>query len=162
MTQNERQNLVTSLNQLLADTAVFKQKVQAYHWTVRGLLFKELHEFFQEIYEEVEQAFDEIGEQVRVLDSDPNLQLSQYVRDSVIDEADPNGSPTAVEMIQTLHDDNERIIAVLKELERIANEAEAEAVLDFAVERHRQHDIYRYKLRSHIETNNDQPTTTTQ
>lgn len=168
MTEKERQDLITSLNQILADTAVLKQKVHAYHWTVRGLLFSQLHEFFMDIYEELEEAFDEIGEQVRILDEDPALQLSEYAGRSVIDEADPDANLSAVDMIQTLHDDNERIITVLKKAEEIANEADgapdsqgatAEAVLDFIVERHRQHDEYRYLLRSHIEQFNEQPTT---
>lgn len=156
MNNQDKQNLVQSLNQLLADTAVFKQKAQAYHWNVTGLLFGELHEQFGEIYEGLEEPFDDIAEQIRILGERPEVSLSGYAEGSFLEEPELP-PPSTAEMLQNLYEDNERIIAVLKEIERISNEAEgengaaAEDVLDFAVERHRQHDMYRFKLRSYID-----------
>jgi len=149
MTEQKKEDLVRSLNQLLADTAVFKQKAQAYHWNVTGLLFRVLHEQFGEIYENLEDPFDDIAEQIRILGDHPNVKLSTYAEDSVIEEPELP-PPSAVEMLRDLYEDNERIIAILEEIERIASE-DAEDVLDFAVSRHRQHDMFRYKLHSYIE-----------
>lgn len=163
MTEQERQDLITSLNQLLADTAVFKQKVQAYHWNITGLLFGELHEQFGDIYEGLEEPYDEIAEQIRMLDEYPGVSLAGYVERSVIEEAS-NPPPSPVEMIRELYEDNERIIRVLRSIEKIASDASgeqqelaaAEDVLDFAVERQRQHSTFRYKLRSYIEGADEQ------
>lgn len=162
MTEQEKQDLVISLNQLLADTRVFQQKAHAYHWNVTGLLFKELHDQFQEIYEGLQEPIDEIGEQIRILNEYPDVSLQQYVNDSVIEEAS-NPPPSPVEMIRELHDDNERIINVLRKIEKIAKNVEdgpemanGEDVLDFAVERHRQHNMFRYKLRSYLEASDQE------
>jgi starvation-inducible DNA-binding protein len=166
MTQQERQEVVQSLQQLLADTVVFKQKVHAYHWNVTGPLFHELHELFQDVYEDLEDAIDEIGEQIRILDEYPQPALGDYVSQSVLEEAQ-NPPPSALEMVQELYEDNERVRNILRALQEAADRAEGqneelatgEAVLDFAVERQREHDEFRYMLRSHIEASGNEPTT---
>jgi starvation-inducible DNA-binding protein len=166
MTEQERQNLVQSLNQLLADTVVMKRKVQAYHWNVTGPLFHELHELFQDIYEDLEEGIDEIGEQIRILDEYPEVAPSVYAEQSVLEEPS-NPPPQALEMVQELYEDNERVRNIARALQATADEvegqsselADGEAVLDFAVERQREHDEFRYMLRSHIEQANGQETT---
>ena len=165
MTQQEKQEIVDSLNQLLADTVMFKQKAHAYHWNVTGPLFKQFHDLFQEIYEDLEVAIDEIGEQVRVLDEYPRVSLVQYEGQSVLEEPQ-NPPPSALEMVQELYEDNERVRNILRALQEVADRAEgqngnlatAEAVLDFAIERQRKHDEFRYKLRSHLEESGTQTT----
>ena len=166
MTQQERQEVVESLQQLLADTVMLKQKAHAYHWNVTGPLFHQLHELFQDIYEDLEEAIDEIGEQIRILDEYPQPALGDYVSQSVLEEAQ-NPPPPALEMVQELYEDNERVRNILQALQEVADRAEGqnenlatgEAVLDFAVERQRKHDEFRYMLRSHIEASGNQPTT---
>lgn len=166
MTEQERRQVEESLQQLLADTVVFKQKVHSYHWNVTGPLFHELHELFQDIYEDLEDAIDEIGEQIRILDEYPQPSLEGYVSQSVLEEAQ-NPPPPALEMVQELYEDNERVRNILQALQEVADRAEGqnenlamgEAVLDFAVERQREHDEFRYMLRSHIEDSGNEPTT---
>ena len=43
-----------------ADTYAFYVKAQNYHWNVEGVLFKQLHAFFEEIYEDVFGSIDSI------------------------------------------------------------------------------------------------------
>lgn len=166
MTQQETQEIVDSLNQLLADTVMLKQKAHAYHWNVTGPLFNQFHELFQEIYEDLEEAIDEIGEQVRILDEYPQVSLGQYREMSVVEDPQ-NPPPSALEMVQELYEDNERVRNILRALQKVADRVEgqnenlatAESVLDFAVERQREHDEFRYKLRSHIEETGNETTT---
>lgn len=152
MTEQQRENLITSMNQLLADTAVFRQKAQAYHWNVTGLLFGELHEQFQEIYEDLAEPYDGIAEQIRVLGAFPNTSLQRYAQDSVLsDPVETPGDPVA--MIENLYEDNERILNVISEIENLAEQADAQGLLDFVNGRHQHHNMIRYKLGSHLAVN---------
>jgi len=151
MTETQRENLIVSMNQLLADTAVFKQRAQAYHWNVTGLLFGELHEQFGEIYDDLlREDYDATAEQVRALGGNPTVGLSSYAEESILE--DPQNPPPedAVEMIRELYEDNERIIKVIQETEKIAEEAGADGILDFINGRHSTHNMIRYKLGSYL------------
>lgn len=155
MTEQDRQNLITSLNQLLADTAVYRHKAQAYHWNVTGLLFRQLHEEFEEIYDDLlRDDYDATAEQVRALGGDPTVGLSSYAEESVLEdvtfERSADNQSQAVEMIRELYEDNERILRVIQETEKIAEEASADGVLDFINGRHGTHNMIRYKLGSHL------------
>lgn len=151
MTEQQRQKLITSLNQLLADTAVYRHKAQAYHWNVTGLLFGQLHEQFEEIYDDLLEAdYDKTAEQIRTLSALPTVGLAKQSEESILE--DPTNPPPedAVSMIRELYEDNERILRVIEETEQIAEEAGADGVLDFVNGRHDTHNEIRYKLGSYL------------
>ena len=54
-----------SLNRLLADEHVLYTKTRNYHWNVVGPRFHSLHEFFEEVYEQLAETIDETAENVR-------------------------------------------------------------------------------------------------
>jgi starvation-inducible DNA-binding protein len=139
-------NDAANLQQLLADTVVLKWKAHNYHFNVTGLNFKQLHGLFQEFYEDLEEAADEIGEQIRILGRYTDVNLERFSNETNIEQVE--GNLSATEMIRNLRNDNAYMISLLERLER---EAESEAVLDFLVERHREHDMWSYMLNSHLE-----------
>jgi len=158
MTEQQKEDLVTSLNQLLADTAVFRHKAQVYHWNITGLLFGELHAEFGDIYDMLADDYDATAEQVRAIGETPYAGLLTFVRESVLEDAsvealtnDPTENQRyAVEMIRNLYDDNEKILRVISEIEKVAEEADAQGVLDFINGRHSTHNMIRYKLGSYL------------
>jgi DNA-binding ferritin-like protein len=118
---------------------------------VTGLLFGELHEQFEEIYDEMlAEDYDATAEQVRALGERPYAGLGTLSEKSVLRDATLPENYDATDMLRELYEDNERIIRIIQETERIAEEAGAEGVLDFVNGRHATHNMIRYKLGSYL------------
>src|SRR5919106_6903305 len=62
-----RKKLVETLNMRLCDEYVLYTKTRKYHWNVIGPRFHQLHEFFKEQYEILDEMVDEIAERARQL-----------------------------------------------------------------------------------------------
>lgn len=143
--------LIQSLDQVLIDSQVFRQKAHTYHWNVEGPLFHSLHDFFGDIYEEMEEAVDEIAEHVRALGAYPTSDLSAYPQETRLSDPEPPSDLEAGAMISGLLINNQELIETLVEAEEASKQANNEAILDFVVGRHDQHSIYHYKLSSHAD-----------
>ena len=57
--------LVNLMRKVLADSFAFYLKAHNFHWNVEGVHFKELHDLFGGIYEEVYGSIDTFAEQIR-------------------------------------------------------------------------------------------------
>jgi len=55
---------IAALNILLADYHMHYQKLRNFHWNVTGSNFFELHEKFEELYEDIKLKIDEIAERI--------------------------------------------------------------------------------------------------
>src|SRR5690349_2476548 len=64
---NAREKIVEILNKRLCDEYVLYTKTRKYHWNVVGRRFSQLHEFFEEQYEILDEMVDEIAERARQL-----------------------------------------------------------------------------------------------
>src|SRR3712207_9374540 len=62
-----RKKIVETLNMRLCDEYVLYTKTRKYHWNVIGPRFHQLHEFFKEQYEILDEMVDEIAERARQL-----------------------------------------------------------------------------------------------
>lgn len=114
-------NVTKSLNVLLADMVVFRQKVLHYHWSVKGHNFFQLHEQFEEYYNQWSGWIDEVAERVLQLDDKPLPTLQEMIEHSTLTE-DPS-NPTDAEMVQNLANDMEAQAKDLNELIEQAEEA---------------------------------------
>lgn len=79
--------LAEKLNELLADYSIFYQNTRGYHWNIKGDKFFELHDKFQELYENLFVKIDEVAERIRTLGHTPNHQYSKYLRDADVKES---------------------------------------------------------------------------
>lgn len=102
------------LNHRLADTFVLYTKTRNYHWNVTGPRFQPLHAFFEEQYDQLEEAMDEIAERVRQVGGTAAGTLAEFARLSALKEQ-PGVVPSADEMIANLLADHETIIRQLRE-----------------------------------------------
>lgn len=75
----ETNEVVEALNNLLANYHVHYQKLRNYHWNVTGHDFFELHEVFEQEYNAVKLAIDEIAERIRVFGKTPLSTLKEYL-----------------------------------------------------------------------------------
>lgn len=80
--------LAEKLNELLADYSILYQNVRGYHWNITGDKFFELHDKFQELYEDLFVKIDEVAERIQTLGHIPNHKFSDYIKDAKIEESD--------------------------------------------------------------------------
>lgn len=101
------------LNRQIANWSVLYVKLHHYHWYVKGTQFFELHEKFQEYYEEAAGYVDELAERLLAIGGQPVSTMKAYLEQSNIQEAE--GEETAKEMVDRLIQDFELLIGQLKE-----------------------------------------------
>jgi len=138
---NSRTALIDGLNGLLADHLALYFKTKNFHWHVTGPRFRDLHLLFDEQAVQIQQQIDAIGERVRKNGARTLTSIGSVARNTQIaDQDDASLSPEA--MIQELRDDNQKVVARLKELKNHAEEAGDNATdgllddwTDFAEER---------------------------
>lgn len=82
----ETEEVVSTLNLLLANLHVHYQKLRNFHWNVVGSDFFELHNVFEEEYDQVKIQIDEVAERIRVFGMTPYSTLKEYLEFSDIKE----------------------------------------------------------------------------
>ncbi len=107
--------VIELLNDLLANYHVHFQKMRSYHWNVKGPGFFELHEKFEELYNDAYEKIDVLAERVLELGGVPLSTFSDYLKISEITESDGqlSDSDMVQDAVQDLHllIEKERIVA---------------------------------------------------
>lgn len=119
---------VEQLNILLADYHLYYQKLRNFHWNVEGINFFDLHEKFEEMYDDAKMKIDEIAERILTLKITPVSNLSDYLKITNIEE-----SPSDIEdmkMVDILLNDHGTIISQMRKVAEKANEADDEGTID--------------------------------
>lgn len=119
---------VKELNLLLADYHLYYQKLRNFHWNVVGSHFFNLHEQFEDMYEDAKDKVDEIAERVLTLRYQPTSNFSDYLKISNLKE-----SPSELkdkEMVKILLEDHGEILKQMAKVVEAANEAEDEGTVD--------------------------------
>jgi starvation-inducible DNA-binding protein len=83
----EIDNISRVLNELLANYSVHYQKLRNFHWNVKGSDFFDLHERFEQQYNEARENIDEIAERIRVFGKTPLSNMQDYLNTSEIKES---------------------------------------------------------------------------
>lgn len=86
-TELKNEKLVKVLNQLLADYQVYYLNLRGFHWNLKGQLFFQLHDKFEELYREASETIDEIAERVRALGATPLHTLEDYFQQAQLTSA---------------------------------------------------------------------------
>lgn len=147
--QEDRKIIVDGLSRLLADTYVLYLKTHNFHWNVSGPMFRTLHLMFEEQYTELAGAVDSIAERIRALGFPAPGTYSVYAQLSSIPE--PEGVPSAEQMIQQLVEGQEAVVrtarALFPQLERVSDEPTA----DLLTQRMQVHEKAAWMLRVLLE-----------
>ncbi len=147
---NQRQQVITILNKRLSDAFLLYTKTRNYHWNVTGIQFIELHKFFEEQYDTLAEAIDEIAERVRKVGGFAFGTLDEFKQNSVIEEQ-PGRIPSAEEMIRNLLQDHETIIRQLREDADTTEELGDMLTNDFLIGLSHDHEKMAWMLRAHLE-----------
>jgi len=81
------EELAQQLGDLLANYSIFYQNARGYHWNIQGDKFFELHEKFEELYNDLFVKIDEIAERILTLGFSPNHQFTEYLKRAEISES---------------------------------------------------------------------------
>ena len=78
--------LSDNLKVLLASTQSFAIKSQNFHWNIEGSNFPQYHEFYDTLYNDVNDTIDRIAEYIRTLDHYTPGSLQRYAQLTVIQD----------------------------------------------------------------------------
>ncbi len=70
----------------LANLHILYQKYRNYHWNIIDPQFVELHEFFEEQYNQISEHIDEVAERIRMLDVFPKSKIADYLQIATLTE----------------------------------------------------------------------------
>ena len=107
----ETAEIVNALNKLLANYHVHYQKLRNFHWNVVGPDFFDIHEKFENQYNEVKINIDEVAERIRVFDKKPISTLKEYLEISEICEVKED--ITSTQMVQEILSDFEILLSLM-------------------------------------------------
>ena len=120
--------VVTELNVLLADYHVYYQKLRNFHWNILGKNFFDLHNKFEEMYNDTRVKIDEVAERIVTLKYHPISKLSDYIEVSKIKESSPLLSDE--EMVAEIIVDHKILLEQLGKVIDRANKASDEGTID--------------------------------
>jgi starvation-inducible DNA-binding protein len=144
--EGKRKELAQGLSRLLADTYTLYLKTHNFHWNVTGPHFNQLHLMFEQHYNELWTAVDEIAERIRALGEFAPGTYTEFAKLSTIKE--PEGHPDWSEMIRQLIDGHETLIRTCRELLPNVQEAGDESSAALIGDRMRIHEKTAWMLRS--------------
>lgn len=119
---------VQELNVLLADYHLYYQKLRNFHWNIVGQSFFDLHEQFEEMYNDAKLKIDEIAERILTLRFQPRSNFTDYLKMSNLSEASSELEDS--EMVKALLEDHGNIITQMRKVVDVADENDDEGTID--------------------------------
>ena len=144
-----RKQVAAELSRLLADSYTLYLKSHNYHWNVTGPMFHTLHLMFEEQYNELALAVDEVAERIRALGHIAPATYREFLGLTSIDEDE--AVPDASLMIRSLIDGHEIVVSTAREVASAAEQASDIASADLATRRVEVHEKTAWMLRSLLE-----------
>jgi len=151
ITDKDRSGVVKILNTLLADEYVLYTKTRNYHWNVVGPQFNDLHKFFGEQYEQLDDFVDDVAERARQLGGHSVATLGEFTEAARLKEH-PGQYPAAEEMLENLLGDHETIIRQLRaDADTAASKFHDAGTNDFLIGLMESHEKMAWMLRAFLE-----------
>ena len=125
--------LIDGLNLVLADSYALMALTHLAHWNVEGSDFQQLHKAFQEQYENLFEAIDEIAERVRALDAYAIGGLNTLAKTAQVDEF--KSPMPAKDYLAALIVAHEKVVDDATRLRDVAGEVNDLQTQDLMIER---------------------------
>ena len=139
---------IQSLHVVLADTYALYLKTQNYHWNIEGRHFKALHGLFEEQYDALAEAVDEIAERIRALGEKIDANFGAFAKRKTISDA--KASFDENEMVNDLYHSHQAVVKSLKAAMHAADDADDAFTVDLCVARTGEHEKMAWMLRSSL------------
>lgn len=136
--------LIKAMKIAFASEFSYYLKAQFCHWNVVGPDFKEYHDLFGDIYEEVQDSIDPFAENIRKIGG---FTPASYSRFSMLSEIEDEVEvKPAMSMMQELLNDGEKMVKVLKMVYDIAEQEGQNGLSNFLAERMDAHQKHNWML----------------
>lgn len=132
LSEKVREQIAGLLFKVLSDDFVVYVKARNYHWNVVGPHFKELHEFFQKVYEQIFEEIDDVAERIRALGLKVPASMKNFLSETKLSET--SEFLTDRQMLESLLADYESMIRDIREYVGIASSNKDEATANFLAE----------------------------
>lgn len=113
---------------MLANYHVYYQNLRNFHWNVTGENFFDLHDQFEELYNDAREKIDDIAERILTLRHAPMSRMSDYLSHADVEEA-PIMQDDAT-MVDEILENHKIIILNMRDIMKAAEQAEDEGTLD--------------------------------
>lgn len=141
-------SVVKALNLLLADSYALMANTHYAHWNVEGTGFFSLHKAFEEQYEHLFKAIDEIAERVRALDAYAIGGLRNFATESGMEEFNkPLAAKDYVAGLIVAHEKTLTDAVAVRDAAGTANDLETQ---DLAISRIQWHQKTVWMLKSYL------------
>jgi len=148
--EHDVEEIATLLNTLLADEYALYTKTRNAHWNVDGPNFHELHKFFENQYEVLDEMIDDIAERVRSLGHYALGSLKDFLSVTHMSEENKEFS-NPKQIIQTLLSDHETIIRIIRnDVSPISDKYRDLGTADFVTGLMEKHEKMAWMLRSFL------------
>lgn len=121
------QNVISSLQQLLADYQIFYTNLRGFHWNIKGHGFFILHSKFEEMYNNAAEKVDELAERILMLGGEPANKFSDYLKVAHVKEV--SSVSCGDEALKNILETYGHFIAEERKLLSLASEAGDEATV---------------------------------
>lgn len=127
---NAQKDIAGALNALLADNFALYLKTRNFHWHVSGPHFRDYHLLFDEQAEQIFASTDILAERVRKLGAATLRSISDITRHQrLADNDEVYVDPQ--DMLAELRDDNQRVVAAMREAHDLCDEHNDVATASF-------------------------------
>lgn len=111
---------VRHLNRYQANTLVAHLTYKKYHYNVKGILFKPMHDLFEMLAEEAYDKIDEIAERALIIGGQAINEPEDYIRLATLEPR--RGPMSLIEMLEQSYQISQHLIKELLEFEQISSE----------------------------------------
>lgn len=146
----DRKEVANNLEEILATSYTLYTKAQKFHWNIESELFDQLHNSFEEIYQQLAEFNDEVAERIRALGFYSPGSLGVFKELSKIEESN-NKEKEVKEMIKTLLADYESLIRLMRKVCIKAEQMEDFSTSDLLSAKIREFEKKAWMLRSKLQ-----------
>lgn len=150
ITDKNLKGITDMLSVVLADAYMLYTKTRKFHWNVNGQSFMELHKLFEDQYNKLEEAIDEIAERINKLGAPTIGTLKEFAALTTLKEA-PGKYPDQLSMIKELLADHETVIKTIrKNIDTCEDTFKDKGTADFLTGIIQQHETIAWTLRRYL------------
>jgi starvation-inducible DNA-binding protein len=142
------QDMTQLLSHILADNYVLYVKTQNFHWNIVDPRFYSLHLLFEEQYEDLAEAADDLAERIRMIQGRAPATMAEFLELTSLKE--PKEQLEGNQMISELMHDHEVIAGKMRAGIVKSGEMGDDGTMDLLTERLRKHEKAAWMLRSHL------------
>lgn len=148
--ENSNKPLAEKTAHLLADVVVLRSLAHGYHWNVLGVEFSQYHDFFEEIYTDIDESVDPLAESILKLGYDAPYLLSDFLELACVSDGRVSGEDGPETMVKSLHDMNAQVIDCYNHLLDLADEFNEQGLVDFVGGRIDMHKKWDWQLKASL------------